>query len=221
MNRQAHNTFAFTLLILFLISSSQCLESSKIKVELYYESLCPGCQEFIVNQIFPTLQAPGVSDIVDLHLIPYGNAIENLTKHGYEFKCQHGRQECEANMFEACALFLKKEDSKAAFPFIYCMERALSDSASPSDSADKCAKLFEIDTEKLHECANGPQGNLIMHKFATQTDSLKPAHRYVPWLVVNGVHTEEIQEAITSDMLAFVCKNYSGPKPRGCPSKLE
>jgi interferon gamma-inducible protein 30 len=74
-----HQTF-IALMFLCLIGSVIPLQqestTSKVKVTLYYESLCPACQDFIIQQIYPTLAASGVRDIVDLRLVPYGNARE-------------------------------------------------------------------------------------------------------------------------------------------------
>ena len=39
----------------------------------------------------------------------------------------------------------------------------------------------------------GPEGNLLMHDVADATESLVPRHNYIPWLVVNKEHTDEIQ----------------------------
>ena len=32
-----------------------------------------------------------------------------------------------------------------------------------------------------------------MHAIANRTEGLNPAHKYVPWIVVDGVHTEEVK----------------------------
>ena len=45
-----------------------------IKVTLYYESLCPDCKQFILYQLYPTYQALASSGILELKLVPYGNA---------------------------------------------------------------------------------------------------------------------------------------------------
>jgi len=220
--------------LLFLISSalllSLCLSSTvqaqqKVQVSLYYESLCPGCQEFILTQIHPTLQAEGVKDIIDLHLVAYGNAKEvpSSIQNWYNFTCQHGVQECVGNLYETCVIdSVYGGNGVAAFPFIYCVERALHSGATsdPAVAASKCAALFQIDFTKVDACAKGAQGNQLMHKNAVETASLNPPHKYVPWILVNGVHSEVIEDAMTSDMLGYVCKTYQGNKPAGCKQAL-
>lgn len=45
----------------------------KVKLALYYETLCPYCSNFIVNYLYKIFEN-GLIDIVDLKLSPYGNA---------------------------------------------------------------------------------------------------------------------------------------------------
>ncbi|EHA8591911.1 hypothetical protein COCNU_contig69039296G000010 [Cocos nucifera] len=65
------------LLVLFLLSSSYFASSPvsarKIPLALYYETLCPYCSNFIVNYLAKIFEN-GLIDIVDLDLVPYGNA---------------------------------------------------------------------------------------------------------------------------------------------------
>ena len=41
-----------------------------------------------------------------------------------------------------------------------------------------------------------------------KTEALDPAHEYVPWIVVNGKHTDEIQTQAMTNLVALVCKLY-------------
>ena len=41
-----------------------------------------------------------------------------------------------------------------------------------------------------------------------KTESLDPPHNYVPWIVVDGEHDNEIQQAAMDNLLALVCKLY-------------
>ncbi|XP_010937930.1 gamma-interferon-responsive lysosomal thiol protein isoform X2 [Elaeis guineensis] len=109
------------LLVFFLISSS-CFASSpvsarKVPLALYYETLCPYCSNFIVNYLAKIFEN-GLIDIIELDLIPYGNARIGSND---TISCQHGPNECVLNTVEACAITAWPDVSEH-FSFIYCVE---------------------------------------------------------------------------------------------------
>lgn len=196
----------------------QCLEANftrvhqtaePVKLELYYESLCPGCRRFITSMLYPSSVLLG--DIMEITLVPYGNAQETFDGDKYIFTCQHGEEECAGNMIEACLLNLSQSD---AFLTIFCMES----SDDPIKAAQSCVELFSPDLgwKEVMECVNGKSGNQIMHQNALKTQALKPPHKYVPWITVNGVHTEELQDKAVSALVPLVCDLYTGEKPAIC-----
>ena len=54
----------------------------------------------------------------------------------------------------------------------------------------------------------GKLGNNLQHDFAVLTEQLNPPHKYVPWIVLNGIHTEEIQNEAQADLIGLICKTY-------------
>ena len=48
--------------------------NSKVKLGLYYESLCPYSANFIINYLVKIFEDVDLLSIVDLHLSPWGNA---------------------------------------------------------------------------------------------------------------------------------------------------
>lgn len=62
-----------SLLFLFVASSLCSVYASKVTLSLYYEALCPYCSNFMVNHL-PKIFEDGLISIVDLELVPYGNA---------------------------------------------------------------------------------------------------------------------------------------------------
>ena len=53
-------------------------------------------------------------------------------------------------------------------------------------------------------------------EMAVKTNALKPQHQYVPWVTLNGKHTEKLQREAENNLLKLVCKYYTGPKPSAC-----
>ena len=41
-----------------------------------------------------------------------------------------------------------------------------------------------------------------------KTEALSPPHKYVPWIVINGEHTDELQNEAQTNLVALVCKLY-------------
>ncbi|XP_066298640.1 gamma-interferon-inducible lysosomal thiol reductase-like [Branchiostoma lanceolatum] len=184
-----------------------------VSLTLYYESLCGGCQKFINEQLWPTWNK--LSPIMNLTLVPYGNAAEKKRFDKWVYECQHGKQECVGNLIETCTLHMLKNIS-AAFPFIHCIESRVEYSDNPKKAAEKCASKMQVDFSAIEKCADGSQGNALEHEMALKTGSLNPPHTYVPWVTLNGVHTEKIQNAAMDDLLKLICDTYQGPKPDAC-----
>ena len=65
---------SFTLsTLLYSVLCEEPAATDKVHVELYAESLCPYCARF-TKQILSPMFSNGLSDIVDLEIIMYGNA---------------------------------------------------------------------------------------------------------------------------------------------------
>lgn len=67
-----------SVIISCLMMNQVCggIEAPKVKLDLYYESLCPFCANFIINPNggLPVLFQTALIHIVDLRLFPWGNA---------------------------------------------------------------------------------------------------------------------------------------------------
>jgi len=70
----------YILLISFLCIYQviECKESPKVKVDVYYETLCPDSIQFIRRQLYPTFNKIG--EIMDITLIPFGKAEVSLKR---------------------------------------------------------------------------------------------------------------------------------------------
>ncbi|KAF7665487.1 hypothetical protein LDENG_00141260 [Lucifuga dentata] len=196
----------------------QCLEANftrahhaadPVQLALYYESLCPACRDFLTQILFPTWTL--LQDILTVTLVPYGNAQEIFDGKKYIFTCQHGVPECLGNMIETCILNMS---SSTAFQIIYCMES----STDVIKAAKSCVELYspQLEWGRIMSCVNGDLGNQLMHQNALKTKALSPPHNFVPWVTVNGEHTDELQQKVMSSLFTLVCNMYKGTKPAVC-----
>lgn len=74
-SKQVSSFFLTILFISLFIFHSDAAPNNytKVNVSLYFESLCPFCGNFIVNQLGKVFETDLIS-IVNLRLIPWGNA---------------------------------------------------------------------------------------------------------------------------------------------------
>ncbi|WOL16304.1 gamma-interferon-inducible lysosomal thiol reductase [Canna indica] len=203
--------FVVFLVVCFIASSSVVSASDsppKIPLALYYETLCPYCSKFIVNQL-PNIFRDGLISIVDLELVPYGNAFLDSNN---TISCQHGPDECLLNTVEACAISAWP-DLEKHFGFILCVESLILENKHLE--WESCFSKLGIDSHAVKECYDSGHGKELELQYAAKTGSLRPPHKYVPWVVVNGAPLFEDYMNFES----YICRAYSGEPPEAC-SKL-
>ena len=148
------------------LDSLQLEGSSKVTVVMYMESECPSCRRFSTTYLRQVLQAPGVGDIIDLKIVPWGNAkVTDFTDAGkvfnttqqltsileqlqtpwdkrpnLKFDCQHGRDECLGNAWEAC-LVSTVPRHQDYFPVFDCIE---SRGCAAGMAPPKCVGMFDL-----------------------------------------------------------------------------
>ena len=162
--------------------------------------------------------ADGFLKMADITLVPFGNAKESPSTDPvlpYDFSCQHGPSECRYNAVEACALS-KIGCPYKAFAYINCIENYDEDRTPDQNYGlvvGACAALTGVAdlAADIEECSTGTEGNGLVHDNAVKTSELDPPHTYVPWIVVGGQHSDDLQEAISESLLKYICENYHGP----------
>lgn len=108
----------------FICSSMKITEEpndDRVLIELYSESLCPDCMQFILGSFSKAVKTQDIFKISDIRVYPYGNARWAQNGSTYSFTCQHGAKECQGNIIEVCALRLY-DPEKQGLPFIICLE---------------------------------------------------------------------------------------------------
>ncbi|KAL2632704.1 hypothetical protein R1flu_004183 [Riccia fluitans] len=205
----------FMLVLLVVIACNGGLSSAdssdgKVLVEFYSESLCPYCAAFTVDHLSKFFQN-GLIEIVELRMIPYGNA--RIYESGGDITCQHGEDECKLNIIQSCAIH-HYPDVTQWFPFVFCLEKLVTDlpRGKVFQNWKSCVEPSGVDFETIDKCFEGQEGDKIVRANGAETDSLKPPHKYVPWVVVNGTPLYEDYE----DVEKFVCEAYKGAKPVAC-----
>nr|XP_043611169.1 gamma-interferon-responsive lysosomal thiol protein-like [Erigeron canadensis] len=181
-------------------------EAEKVQVKVYYESLCPYCENFIVNYLIDVF-IEGIDAIADVKLYPYGNAKVNANGN---ITCQHGENECLLNTVEACAINTWP-DVHDHFPFIFCVERYLY--YDKFDKWESCFEELSLDPKPVKDCYSNGMGNQLELQYADVTNSLKPPKKYVPWVVVDGKPLYDDYIYIITN----ICAMYKGPTlPKAC-----
>ena len=75
-------------------------------------------------------------------------------------------------------------------------------------SAFKCGKKLKMNLSFVKSCAGNTLGNFLQHEYGVLTENLNPPHTYVPWVTLNGEHTEEIENQAMDDLKTLICKTY-------------
>lgn len=157
---------------------------------------------------------------MEFTIYPFGNAQQQSSGNGWKFTCQHGVDECQANMYQACGISHNNETGQSGWwPYVYCMEG----NRKPSAAAKRCATDNGLDWAVIQKCAgidpsqgSSDDGNLLMHSIAQATLNLKPSHQWTPWVVLNGRPLS--QSKLSKSLIDLVCDAYQGDKPSGCKS---
>ncbi|XP_049879216.1 uncharacterized protein LOC126376071 isoform X4 [Pectinophora gossypiella] len=176
--------------------------TDNVKVDFFYESLCPGSIEEYPNLI-PV--ATKLSDYVDIKTYPYGNAKMGKKNGTIEVKCQHGEEECYGNKLHACAIDQLKDVQKYV-DFNACMMAKRSN----DDAADACGKSKNVDSGPIKTCAKGARGQKLLIQYGRETG--KYNINYVPYILING------KELVDNDLWTAVCAAIVNP-PKVCQKR--
>lgn len=210
--------------------------SQPVSVEVLAESLCIDCQQFFTNSLVPTYHTLGPS-VMDLKVVPYGNSHIDYDKH--TVTCQHGEAECDANIWEQCAV--DRYPPTVYMDFFECLEdgalpmghrddpleesvfaecAAKTNSATQQESSLRSSsssnKSSKMDFAALKSCHDNPNTAWSMQKKYAE---LTPDHRSVPWVMVD----HQLIDVDRQDLLQVVCSAYTskGGTHPACTSKEE
>ncbi|XP_077268053.1 gamma-interferon-inducible lysosomal thiol reductase-like protein [Temnothorax americanus] len=183
--------------------------SQKVHVAVYYEALCPDSRSFVLKQLVPTYRKLPAN--VQIELVPYGKAKTVKTNDGYQFMCQHGPIECQANIVHACSIDVI-EDPSVRLRFVACM---IENNIDPVGIMNTCAGRISVDLESMKKCTNTVRGKELLAKYGEMTNSLVPRVSFIPTITLDG--SSEHQVRILKNLLKEVCLRFK-VTPKECVS---
>ena len=184
-------TNTFLCLILSWIG---LIQSQKVNIGIYVESCCYYCQQFIVYQLQPAWYNPGFMNITNILFSPFGNEEYSYNNGSYNFRCQHGSNECLGNRIESCVIALYP-DPLIYIPYMINLETTLlvyDDYCSdPTKYAHETAIELKLDWNAITNCYrdNITAGDNAVLAQAKKTENLNPPIQWNPWITINDVPT--------------------------------
>ncbi|XP_013098672.1 GILT-like protein 3 [Stomoxys calcitrans] len=176
------------------------LEPNKLKVEVYYETLCPDSMRFIRNQLYRAMIDDSLLQFSELVFIPYGKVgswtdpSTNVTN----LYCQHGRKECELNALHAC--IVEHNTIREQLDLITCLLNGY------STDIDVCSQYLNIDVTEAKNCKATRETNEILQKYGNMTDAIEMT--FVPSVGLGGVFDPWKQRSILYNFPRTFCRKY-------------
>ncbi|KAH1027017.1 hypothetical protein HUJ05_000592 [Dendroctonus ponderosae] len=189
----------------------KCLQ---INVALYFESLCPDSQNFLINQLYPTWNT--IKDYVNIRFIPFGKSASK--ENGQKFTCQHGSQECKGNRIMSCALTrIPSQDLQVEYLRCFMDEYKFAIFGA-NENGQKCARLVNVDFEEMmSKCYQTREGTDLQLQAEADTSAVRP--KFVPTIVyneasgsklnikqMNGAFDQQLQDESVQNFRQTVCK---------------
>ena len=166
--------------------------SQSVTVQVSIESLCIDSKNYVLEQLVPTFASP-LGEVMDLQVVVFGNA--HLHTDTRTVTCQHGDAECDANVYQQCAIDNFVYPSRY-LPFLACLFETL-----PMGHADapfdvsyfaQCARSSALDFRALQSCHTADAWAMQVQSAAKTPSN----HDHVPWVVIDGVYVPEEQSSL-------------------------
>jgi len=194
--------FYSTICILLTIISLSSCQKHVPKIQVYIESLCPDCVNFITQSFKDFLEKISKPNLADIEFIPFGNAKEKYNEETkkWDFECQHKENECYGNLIETCVI--QNLGRVNSYKKILCIESNIENYNLDFDETLKfCFNDEQSQLEQIKECVTSDMGNYYQHQMAQKTGE----HLYVPWILVDGVHDVDAENQIIESLINYLC----------------
>jgi len=209
------------LVALFSVPSFTQNTAPLVQVDFYVMSKCPYAAGYVTDFMQSVFQAEGVADIINLTM-NYIAAVDSLEPSG--FYSLHGQSEVWGDITELCIQHLVGLSNYVWFDYVNCVDQNFTEIP---DNTQACASQNGINYKNIEGCVQSTVGINYMYQTINVTDSLgwnpQPGSPtvYINHNCVYGFSPCQNLDPSTNAVLRYICKKYTGQKPKGCSSVLE
>jgi len=186
-----------------------------LHVTVLYESNCPFCQRFIIEEVGPVINEENcLEGSVQFHWVAYGMGQKDASG---QIQCQHGEDECIGNRVQLCA---KKHygETRELSRFVVCMEENLKGGTMAADRAsyENCASA-DLVTE-FEQCAKAEESLALAGQAGDETDAARPDK--VPFAFFTDVPGYNLFGSPLKPTLCAQLKDANHPIPECCTAAV-
>jgi len=185
---------------------------AKVKIDIYYESLCPDSIRFINEQLAPLYN--DFKKHLDVTFVPFGksNSLQTSPEAPIEFECQHGPDECFGNKVQGCMLArIPDQDSK--FDYISCQMVTGADRTHR-----ECVEAFGMSWEEIAQCAASDFATNQQLEYERISTPVIQHFNWVPTVVYNGQITDISHTGRAAPLKEIICDFIHNTNP-ACASR--
>ncbi|KAG5681786.1 hypothetical protein PVAND_011194 [Polypedilum vanderplanki] len=174
----------------------------KVKMDIYYESLCPDSIRFINQQLYPLYNE--FKDNLDITFIPHGKSNSYQGNSGeIEFECQHGPDECFGNKVQGCML-ARIRDQDTQVSYVACQMQFGADRTHQA-----CVEAFGVSWNEILQCVGGEFATKQQLGFERVTTPVLRTTNWVPSIVYNNQITDYTHSGNSPPLKDVICSLIS------------
>ncbi|CRK98817.1 CLUMA_CG012046, isoform A [Clunio marinus] len=152
---------------------------AKVKMDIYYESLCPDSMRFFSDELTPLYN--NFKQHMDITFIPFGKSNSYETAESeIEFECQHGPDECFGNKVQGCMLS-RILDQDTQFAYLSCQMVIGADRTHQT-----CVEQFGFDWNEIVQCTQSEFATRQQLGYEQITTPVLQQTNWVPTIAYNG-----------------------------------